>query len=120
MTTRRPLLALPLLLAARPLLAATPAWRRDIAELRIAGADPAAMTRHLNVPVRTVVAGIPQALNAGHLEAALLDQATARHAVRLMGPRLHLEPQGQNFIAIRQALPDALRTDLARALTQTL
>ena len=57
MTTRRPLLALPFLLAARPLLAAIPSWRRDIAELRIAGADPAAMAQHLGVPVRTLTGG---------------------------------------------------------------
>lgn len=116
MMTRRPLLALPLLLAARPLLAVTPSWRRDIAELRIAGANPVALQQQLGVPIRNVTQGVPEALNAGHLEAALLDPDTAQQAARLMGPRLLLQPQGAMIIAIREALPAGLRTDLWRAL----
>jgi hypothetical protein len=116
MTTRRPLLAMPLLLFARPLLAAVPSWRRDVSEVRVAGVDASAMAMRLGVPVRTVSAGIAEALNAGHLEAALLDPATARQAARLMGSRLCVEASGSQVMAIRRALPDGLRADLRRAL----
>jgi hypothetical protein len=117
---RRFLLTLPLL-AALPLSMPLPVRSSSrVSELR-AGVGPeqaARLGRRLGVPVRSVQAGRVAALNAGHLEIALLDDdelAAARHCMR---ERLLVLPgriAGQTPVT-RAALPAGLRRELAAAL----
>lgn len=116
MPTRRPLLALPFLLVARPLWARTPAWQADVSEIRVGGVPAAAASARLGVAVRSVTQDLAEALNEGHVEAALLDSATTSRARGLMGARVVLTPAGAGTIAVRRALPDSLRADLGVTL----
>ena len=105
-------------------VAARAAWRDDVSEVRFGtrGADGVALARamqaRLGVSVRAVRldgAGLAAALNAGHLEFALLDGATTDAALASMGERLVARPDG---IVVRQVLPDVMRADLCAALLQ--
>lgn len=124
MLLRRNLLVLPLV-AALPAWAAGPGW--GVSELRVgaSGGGLPALARHcqscMGVPVAAVAlqgAELAAALNAGHVEAALLDNATLARARALMGDRLIVLPGHLpgRVAVVRQALPAPLRAALGASL----
>ncbi|MGI4950327.1 MAG: hypothetical protein ACRYGM_00820 [Janthinobacterium lividum] len=91
-----------------------------VPELR-AGVAPdraARLARRLGVPVRSVQAGLVAALNAGHLEVALLDDAELAAARLCMRERLLVLPGriAGRVPVTRRVLPPGLRQDMAAAL----
>jgi len=105
-------LSLPMPLAARS--------SSRVSELR-AGVGPeqaARLSRRLGVPVRSVRASRVAALNAGHLEIALLDDGELAAARHYMRERLLVLPgliAGRTPVT-RAVLPPGLRRELAAAL----
>ena len=112
---RRHILLLPAWLAV-PL----PAAAMSVSEVRV-GIDAARawrMAARLGVLVRGVQDGMVAALNAGHLELALLTRAELAEARLLMGERLLELPgavEGRTAVT-RRVLPAGLRARLADAL----
>ena len=112
---RRTVFALPLLLASFPATA-----RPGVSEIRV-GATEARARRvgtRLGIPVRSVRSGLVEALNAGHLELALLTAPELAEARHRMGSRLLvLSGTVDGRIPVtRQVLPPPLRDALAAAL----
>ena len=88
-------------------VAATPAQVRAVAAVT-------------GVPTRMVALrglALVDALDAGHVEAAVLDRGTLRAAIGRMGQRLAILRVGQGgAIVSRRVLPTALHRELAAAL----
>ncbi len=123
---RRHLLTLPLL-AALPsslpfLMGATPARAASHrpSEIRagVSLARANRMQHRLGLPVRSVQRRLVDAIDAGHLEIALLTAPQLAQARRRMQDRLVVLPGSfEGLTAVtRQVLSAALRTDLAAAL----
>lgn len=112
---RRTLFALPLLLASLP-AAARPA----VSEIRVGATEARArrMQARLGIPVRAVRSGLVEALNAGHLELALLTPPELAEARHRMGTRLLALPGTVDgrIPVTRRVLPPPLREHLANAL----
>lgn len=127
MPTRRTLLIAPLLAAAGAAHAhPAPARPAKVGELRLGAApgtrlDTAAIAARLGSPTRALTGGpapLAAALNAGHLEAAVLDHAILRRAQSLMAERLTIlgpAPDGRTVV-VRTILPADLRRALDAAL----
>ena len=107
-------------------------WPRDVTEIRVAASDPGAaamatsIAKHFQawLGIRVVAvplegAAVAHALNAGHLEFALLDRPTLTLAASLMGRRLErLAGASDPVVVTRQSLAGSIHARLAFALAQ--
>ena len=118
---RRPLLTLPLLAARARAAPARAAPHRLEGGVGAGPARARRMQARLGIPVRAMPQDRVAALDAGHLELALLNGAELAEAKRRMGPRLVVLPghvEGRTPVT-RRVLPAALRTRLAQAVADT-
>ncbi len=95
--------------------AATP----SVSEVRVAGMDRLRLASRIGIPVvenRLQGPALAAALNAGHIEAALLDAPTLALARHLMRERLWVGPIGPRTAVIRHALPGTLHQSLRTAI----
>ena len=131
MLTRRPLIAAAFAFATvRPALAERGAWAGLYGEFRIGSSerlDDSVLRRvagRTGVPTVGMTSGrqgLVAALDAGHLEAAIVNPPMLDAVLGRMGDRIVVRwSDAGSVILVRRALPDALRTDLQRALSDTV
>ena len=123
---RRTIFVLPLA-AALPSWASARAWRENVSELRVGVSGGEARTLahavqvHLGMrvlPARHQGVALVEALDAGHIEAALLDKDDLVRACAAMGERLVVLSRSSDDRTgvVRRILPAEMRTALAQAI----